>query len=591
MSSQTIYEDELPFSEDFDLSQIFIGREQQLDLFRVYLERWQRQMPTSSSPSNIIPSPNHKIQGLVVLLHGRGGFGKSALLKHYYEMALEYGQELNTSTIIDWEFAISDRRALFTPAPGEEVDAFQYFSLLRDQLANALGKRFDEFREYQSAVKEVDEAKKRARGVLESLQRDDRYGWLRGLAGESVLALLRLVPLSQGILNQEKVAEKIKEVAGEGVQFGIEQIRPVLTRLHDHLGSKLSDYLEQAIRLGQGIGHDLASFAKRSPLLLFFDTYEEVDEADELLRSVMGATGERVGWIIAGRDNLWAGLSQRLRSQETVYGYKDIVPYSRGLSIDFSADGVGDFILSDIQQYFVQLCKIPRQPPLPSLSEKDAEHLLHVTKGVPLAIQIAASLYLEKPDLKFLLEGAESKREIVDQMVRRYLLHTRTNVADRARLYGLAMLRHAEEPYAIAAALGLSPSTSYDLELSRLHRRYGFVFTKQERPSLHQEVRYFLRLWLLEHRTEPAIVKVNQSLKEAHQSVLQELETARQYASLQARLEDEQWVKYYLDLTEQYFWFDPTQGVACALAFMAAASIYRREANREVFTIGVFLSL
>ena len=45
----------------------------------------------------------------------------------------------------------------------------------------------------------------------------------------------------------------------------------------------------------------------------------------KLLRSVMGATGERVGWIIAGQDNLWAGLSQRLRSQETVYGYKNIV--------------------------------------------------------------------------------------------------------------------------------------------------------------------------------------------------------------------------------------------------------------------------
>jgi hypothetical protein len=310
---------------------------------------------------------------------------------------------------------------------------------------------------------------------------------------------------------------------------------------------------------------------------------------DELLRLVMGAAGGRVGWILSGRDNLWAGLTQRLRSQDTVYGYKDIVFPNRGLSVDFSADRVGEFTLSDIEEYFAQLCrKIARQPPLPTLTEKDAAHLLDVTKGVPLAIKIAANLYLEKPDLTFLTKGVDSKREIVDQMVRRYLLHTRTNPKDRARLYGLALLRRAEEPAAIAAALNLPVSSNYDAELSRLHRRYGFIFTKQEQPSLHQEVRHFLRLWLLEHRAEPGIVEVNQHLTEVHLAALHELEAQRQYTSIRARLEDEQWVECYLDLAEQFFWLDPAQGVTFVLPFMVAAALYRRHENREVFKIGTF---
>lgn len=194
MVLRTPSEDDHLLPTDVDLNQIFIGREQQLDFFRVYLERWQRQMSATSLPLNMPPSPNNKLQGLVILLHGRGGFGKTVLLKHFHEIALAYEQELNASTIVDWEFAVAGNRPLFSPAPGEHVDASRYFALLRDQLVHALSKRPDDFKEYQSAVKNVDEAKRRASGFMESLQGESHYAWLRGLAGEGVLALVRLIP-------------------------------------------------------------------------------------------------------------------------------------------------------------------------------------------------------------------------------------------------------------------------------------------------------------------------------------------------------------------------------------------------------------
>ncbi len=590
MNSHTPPDGNSPFPNEIDLSDIFIGREKQLDQFRSYLERWQRLAATAGIPDlKAPPSPNDKIQGFVALLHGRGGFGKSTLLKRYREIALEYSDNIQVSDLIDWEFAAQERRALFNPAQGEAIDASHYFSFIRDQLALALGRPRTDFKEYQVAARAVDDAKKQAQGVLKGLQQDDRYAWLRSLPGEIVLALIQSVPVVKNLslLKDDAIAKAVSNATNAGVTIGVEQIAQVWATLHERLGDDLSDYLDAPWRLGKAIGYDLAQFARKRPILIFFDTYEEIDEGDKLLQMIMGVAGGRVGWVIAGRDNLWAGVGQRHRSLEVEYGYRDLVLPDRRMVIDFSADGVGDFTSSDIEEYFTQLSRKAFRLGLPAVSEKDAVHIRDVTGGVPLAVKIAAGLYLESQDLALITESLDGKREIVDQMVERYLLHTRTNPADRSRLNGLALLRRPAEQRALAAALDVPDN--YDAELARLHRRYGFIFTKQEQPALHQEVRYFLRLWLLQHRTSsPEIMRVISRLREALFTSFQELEAQRHYASLRQRLEDEQWIALYLDLTEQQFWLDPAEGVAYVLPFMFAASVYQREANRVARTIGEF---
>jgi energy-coupling factor transporter ATP-binding protein EcfA2 len=505
---------------DFDLGLIFIGREQQLDLFHIYLERWQHEMLMAPDIQvTAAPSPSNKLQGLVVLLYGRGGFGKSTLLNHYQEIALQDSQKFIVSGIVDWEHTIEGKRGLFNPAPGREVDAPEYFRFLCTQLAEALKKRPDEFKEYQSAVKAVEDASKQATGVLDNIRKDDRYASLRMLAGPGAITLLNwIAPRVGHALDGAKVTEKVEEVIGQGTQIGAEQLVHAYSKLHDKLGHKLDDYLEPALRLGLALGRDLSHFARNFPLLIFFDTYEEVDEADRLLRLVMGAAGARVGWVVAGRDNLWAGYEQRMRSVGKVYSYKEIVSPRLGLAIDFNVGGVGAFTASNIIEYFSLLRdQVSSQPALPVVTEEGAELILEVTQGVPLAVRIAAGLYLEKTDLAIITEKSDGKREIVDEMVQRYLLHTHDDQDERMMLYGLAMLRRADHPAAITAALGLSPErakTNYETELSRLQRRYSFIFTEKAQPSLHQEVRHFLRLWLLERRNQPEIIAVNERMKQ-----------------------------------------------------------------------------
>src|SRR5947209_3603984 len=145
--------------EVFDLSQIFIGREHQLDLFQIYLNRWKQLIPNAARNDTLVtsaPSPNNKIQGLVVLLYGRGGFGKSTLLRRFRDIALKENQhplqnKTTVGSVIDWEFAIEGKRGLFNPPVGQEVDAPEYFNVLCGHLATALGTELNELQEYHAA--------------------------------------------------------------------------------------------------------------------------------------------------------------------------------------------------------------------------------------------------------------------------------------------------------------------------------------------------------------------------------------------------------------------------------------------------------
>ena len=581
--------------EDLDLNEIFIGRERQLNDFRVYLESWKHLITTSSfSPLTMPPSPINKIQSFFVLLYGRGGFGKSTLLSRYRQIALENSHGLLVSNIVDWETALQDRRTLFNVTDRENIDAYQYFNLIYTRLATALGKQRKEFSEYRASEREVEKARKKAYEELEQLQLNEQFSWLDGigLARDAILALLSVVT-PDGIsimINNEVVRDATGEAINTGAKVGREQWLRLRAHLEARLGKDLSDYLDAPLQLGLALGRDLARFAERRPILILFDTYEEIDEGDKLLQICMGAAGARVGWIISGRDNLWAGLTQRLRNTDAEYGYRELVYPNRSIAIDFIADGVGDFTPSDIEEYFKQICQKTNIPWPARDSLRNALRVLEVTRGVPLAVRIVASLYLEKPDLALITEDIDSRREIIDQMVERYLRHTRANPADRAKMYGLALLRRIEKPVEQSSmtAIALDISQGLEAELSRLHRRYGFIFTQHGQPTLHQEVRHFLRLWLLQNRNNSEVLSVIKRLHEAVTTRITDWERQHSYRSLHQRMADKQWVQLYLDYTELEFWLDPTRGVRSLLPFMCAASIYQREANREACQVGNF---
>lgn len=95
MSSQTCNEDEFPFSQKYDLSQVSVSRQQQHDWLHLLLECWPGQMPTTSPPANTLALPNNTEQELPVFLYEKELPDKNGIHQYYYEIPFEHEQILS----------------------------------------------------------------------------------------------------------------------------------------------------------------------------------------------------------------------------------------------------------------------------------------------------------------------------------------------------------------------------------------------------------------------------------------------------------------------------------------------------------------
>lgn len=589
-------------AKSVDLQEIFIGRDHQLNLFSRQLSWWKEHIRKEDQVQRDIstaPTPYSKLRGLVVVIHGHSGFGKTTLLRRFKALALKEQEHLNAghlmiSDVVDWEFAAEGKHAFFHLPHDSEPDPVVYYQLLCQQLARALNKQVNDFKQYQQASKAAEEIRRQGHRVLDALKQDERYKALGDIGSEEFINLLRwFAPRIGQALDQVHLTTYVQQALGKAIGFGIEHLAETYQILNVKLAQHLDTYLDPALQLGLALGHDLASWSRNFPLLIFFDTYEVIAQGDRLLRIVMGGAGPRVGWVVAGRDNLWDEVDL---SQQRGYGYKEVVLGDHGLVIELKKSGVGkggmgDFTTSEILEYFEQLRKLARQRRirLPKITGEEAEQIRQMTQGVPLAIEILAGLFLETESLEAVKRGVEDVG--LDKLLRRYLLHTHQDMEEQQKLYGLALLRRGDQSYAVAAALGLeSEHTGYNIrgELNRLHRRYSFISPQKGKVVLHQDVRHFLRLWLLEHKDDQDIKTVNARIQAAHEKALSQLEVRRQYRNLKDRLTDEEWIELYLDFLEQQFWLDPAEGVRYTVSLLIAAAFYQHMLLQTVFQMSVF---
>ena len=657
----------LAIPDNFDLfsrlDYIFVGRESELKRFRIHIREWLNgldgEQQKHSANNNLIlpytqsykelddernkaesipPNRKNRLPGPVIYLYGRGGFGKSTLLGQYYSIAQEHHEHIKLiDEVIDWEDLTASERSIVTAISSrshtsaatissanstspDELEAQPFYDLLCHYLAHAFNRFPKDFKYYQDAVKVVREAHDAAETALKGItaSNENKYKWLGKLESKTIGVLLRM----SHTLDDTQI-EKIEKGLEKGINVSAETLAHVRQVLIKRLGNKWEVYLNPAIRLGQALGHDLAHFARHQPLLLFFDTYEVIHDGDELIRTVMMAAGKRVGWVIAGRDNLWGGPTQQARSLYTAeLSYKDIVNTNLGLAINFESEDVGRFGLAELEEYFEKLAaSLPIPDPfaistttiVPVASENESpvsvprlrftpeelKAILAVTDGVPLAIRLAVALYLETNQIEYLTTFPEESGELgmIDLLVRRYLLHTRTLPQDRDYLYGLALLRsgpykHREEELCAALGLDKDRKSNYGEELTRLHRRYSFVFTPKDRyATLHEEVRRAIRVNLLLNQAEAGkATEIARRLKDVYLNRLTELEVQREYTSLKQRFGDGDWVKTYLDISEQTYWIDPSLGLYYLMPLMTLVAIYAREINKEAIEIGQFFS-
>lgn len=571
------------YATAIDTSTIFIARDKHIDSFYALMETWQSlDLSTMRTSVGEEPSPNNKLLGPVVIVFGQGGLGKSTLLRHYYTLASKPVYRIKASSIIDWEARSIGDQLFSTDQASHQIDPCEYFDILCAKLTKALNKYEKDFEEYEKSKKAIDDAADHVEKSIKRMCAKDEYAFLRRLSRQTTKKVLQICSSQKS----GQVLEKIKILLGKNVDIQREHLAQFVETIKRKLGSVFDDYLQPAYRLGSALGTDLHLLAGKDSILVFFDTYERALVGDAWLRIVMYAAGVRVGWIIAGRENLWLG-SQQMKEDGALYGYNEIVYYDRARSIDLNAHESGPFTVHDIVTYFDNLQQ--QDASLPEVGIEEAEHILYATKGIPLVVRIVAEIYAKQHQLDFLRE-ATVQTEIAGRFVHYYFRHVLDDEEERLQLYGLALLRRMNDRQAIVTSLGFNQEqkSNYEKSLRTLHRSYSFLFTGQDQAQFHQDIRHFLRSWLLNNRPVEKIVK---RLKKFYLARINALEKSRSYRNVQNRLEDDEWVEAYLDLAEIHYWLDTREGILYSLLFLVAAAGYRSESQNiryEVLQMGAF---
>ena len=159
----------------------------------------------------------------------------------------------------------------------------------------------------------------------------------------------------------------------------------------------------------------------------------------------------------------------------------------------------------------------------------------------------------------------------------------------RAKLYGLALLRAINDPRKVSHALGIGKDKrGYTQAFRALYQSYDFVFTDETHQYFHADIRDFLRQRLLARRNEAEVSELITRIHRNQQQQLHNIEQAQTYQDLRARLRDDNWVGTFLDLLEAQFWANPSTGIAYAISFLLAASLYHPHLIYEVVDIGTF---
>jgi tetratricopeptide (TPR) repeat protein len=599
---------------NLNLPDIFVAREEQMESFQRLLLRWAEiyeEQKASSKPSEVFkPNLTQNLECPVVLIYGRGGYGKSTLLGEWHNEIKEFRDGFfRVSKIIHCDqFSTTQINTLRHPTSPdavltpeiERVEPGWFFELIREELCRALGIEAKEFKEYEVAKKLVQAAQKDADKEIESLKADknNKYEWIGDLSGILIKYTLKNV-VPNGAMIPDPVLDAVQKTAGKTINISAVQLHELRKRLQAKLDKKFNHYLNPEMMLAAGLGQDLFLMARKKPLIIFIDTYELMSEGDDLLRLVMSVAGSRVGFVIAGRDDLYSDRS--LRGTGTL-GYQSITSRNLGFGVNFLEEATGRFSKANIKEYFDLL--IQERPHLPSISDEEVEWIDNLTLGIPLAVRIVAATYLSNPKKELLQpeqpvnsssnlskERKTLEKEVLEVVVQRYLIHANISPDDKLRLYALALLRRPlqEEQARLREAI-INPSGVKSVlpaggeEFYRLHRRYSFVFEHDE-PVLHSEVKEFLQRWLPEQKNV-ALKEIALKMAEGAFITLKERDQMLLSGDLYERINDEKWVEHYLDWLNLIFWADADKGVRNLLPIGIAAGIYQPQLTRELAYLG-----
>lgn len=532
---------------------LFLGRVEEQKRFRAALDELR------------IPR-NQEDLPYIFLLYGLGGMGKTTLAKRFRDIATN--EEPYTGDFqllwIDWEEQAKLSAAL--QGGRENVSPEAVFDLIHAAtVRKRWGRYFDAYQKVRKARAEADREVAKA---LAGGGDQDELGPLRALGATGVAKFMRLkLPIIGN------TGEKFtKELTDLGIKVGTEQAAKLYAVAEKQLRARLNSkqyeiFLEPHEQLALALGEGLKRLANGKRLLVALDTYEIVDRADPWLRAVMKAAGPRVVWVISGRANL---RDSRQFGAEYFRGYADEFP-RRLVAVDMV-----QLAADDVRRYFADVA--PERP----LSDDELAALARATRGIPLAMRLAAEMWRGGTPVEAIsgeIDDGTSRQEIVRLVTDRYLMHVVAE-SDQLALYALALANGDREQLRAMLQPDSDDGAGYDLNahLRRLERDYSSVHLDTAR--LHDEPAYFLleRLRTEQYRQSEAIRALNERGAAALEARLARHE--RELPRCEERCDDEDWMVDAVWLAYRLFWIDEERGWRWLAPRYVEALAYSRELRR-----------
>jgi tetratricopeptide (TPR) repeat protein len=527
---------------------LFVGRVEEQKQFRAALAELLNPPPTEDLP-------------YVCLLHGDGGTGKTTLAGRFRDIVqseLPYAGEFQVLWI-DWE----DERKKF---PGLQVGRQQISpeTVFRGIHAAGIRKKWGrQFVAYRKAVNKREEAAKK---VAEAITSDNDWDELAILRSLGVDALAKIVRFKLPMIG-DAGEDVVQTFLDFGIKVGAEQafkLRTAIeTQLRAHLKSDHFDFfLNPFEQLALALARGLNRAAKGKRLLVVLDSYEIVDHVDIWMRTVIHAAGPRVMWVISGRNDL---VQSRQFGLDYFKGYADDTPRR------LLAYKMLPLAVEDIRTYF--MASAPKR----DLAQAELETISRVTRGIPLAVKVAADIWNSGATLQELAGDAGdigASGQLVQRMTDRYMQHVVAE-ADKQALYALALAEGDVE--LLRAMLRPDDGAPFDLEevLRRLERDYTSVHANSTR--LHDDPAVFFREFLQAdvRRTSQRVQNLNRRAVEALQVRLANLESDLPLA--EDRCQDDSWTKATLAMANYLFWVNETEAWHWIIPRFVEAMAYNRD--------------
>ena len=507
---------------------IFLGRDRQLSDFDRVLE-------TLRSSTHPAPRPQ------IILISGQGGIGKTTLLHAFRDRLGPEGSFRPALLAIDWHEEQKQAPLRF-PSVAEQVSAQAVFA--------AIDRRAASFPEWSKARKSYEQEQERIGKVKVKLERDLASSRsvvtsanVKDVAAKTAgeLASLSGLPL---------VKTLVEALVKLGVDVAPQWVESILAKSGPADLDLIQDFEQY---LARGLGRSLATLAgsvASRRLLVFFDTYEIVDERDPLMREVIRAAGPKVGWVIAGRRDLYADRAQTPR------GRFDGYVVGEGHDWDLRPIDVRALAKEEIRTFFRQAA-----PERPALTDEELESIHRATGAIPLAIRLAAEIWKRIGEVEQIVAREEDnapQETIVEEMVLRYEQHCVGQDLHRTVLAAVAM---AEGDARLLDAL-LLPEPGIDNEERALrdllalvrHRHTSLMKESGTELRLHDEPANFYRERMRRHRHEAWVRTLNERAV-AH--LLSRLEGPWSYhGSLEDLCVDDDFQSGAVRLTNHLFWME-----------------------------------